>query len=134
MATPCPPPSIPTYPSSEPRQPGERSISTGKTEISKNGRSVTIIEGSDGNDRFLNHTYPLVRYEFDGGKVIFDSNNPIPDPDERSISSARTKISVINGRHYITIREPDEENVEFLDRTFRVNRFVNDGKTVIFKP
>lgn len=132
MTTPCPPPSIPVYPSFETKQPGERSISTSKTEISKDGRSITIIEGSDCNEPFLNKTYPIVRYEFDRGKVVFDSSNPIQCPDERSVDVSKTKAASFGDRHYITIIDGSGGNEEFLNLAFRVVRY--EGNKVIFKP
>ncbi len=62
---------IPTYTTHQRLQPGERSISTWKTETTANGESVTITNGSDGNEKYLNQTFPIVRYEFGGTKIIF---------------------------------------------------------------
>ncbi|HEY5259211.1 MAG TPA: hypothetical protein VIJ46_01080 [Rhabdochlamydiaceae bacterium] len=62
---------IPTYSGHEKLQPGERSISAWKAEVSADGQSVTITEGSDGNEQFLGQTFPIVRNEFGGGKIIF---------------------------------------------------------------
>ena len=64
-------PHIPIYSGHEKLQPGERSISAWKTETTADGKSVTITEGSDGNDALVGQTFPIVRYEFSGGKIIF---------------------------------------------------------------
>lgn len=132
MTMPCPPCSIPVYSSFEPRQPGEQSISTAKTAVSKDGRSVTIIEDSDGNEPFLNKTYPIVRFEFDGGKVIFQADNRIPCPDERSIDASKTKALSFEDHHYIQIIDGSDGNEEFLNLVFRIVRY--EGSKVIFKP
>ncbi len=62
---------VPTFTAHQGLQANERSISAWKTQVSEDGKSVTITEGSDGNDQYLNQTFPIVRYEFGGGKVIF---------------------------------------------------------------
>ena len=54
-----------------PLQAWERSISKWKTDISADGRSVTIKDGSDGNEAYLHQTFSIIRYERGGGKVIF---------------------------------------------------------------
>jgi hypothetical protein len=56
---------------------GEMSISTWKTQPirGEDGRLyVRIIEGSDGNADRVGNVYKVVRYEFGGGKCIFQSN------------------------------------------------------------
>ena len=64
-------PYIPTFVSHETLRPNERSISSGETRVSADGNFVTITEGSDGNDKFRNQTFPIVRYEFGGARIVF---------------------------------------------------------------
>jgi len=76
---------IPIISSFAAKKPGERSISTWKTETvgEKDGRRyIRITEGSDCNEQFLNRIFAVVRYEFSGEKIIFDTNRALATPQQ----------------------------------------------------
>jgi hypothetical protein len=62
---------IPTFTDPQILQPGEKSISAWKTQVSEDGKSVTIVDESEGDAKFLNQTFPIVRYEYGGARIVF---------------------------------------------------------------
>jgi len=147
------PPTIPSYRSNIPKNQGERSISTWKTEPveDRNGvRYVRVIEGSDGNEERVGRIYEVVRYEFRKQKTIFrDCSHPYnkatpvstprtisssepKGPDERSISAWKTERADSNGVCYVRIIDGSDGNTPFLNRTYKVVRFEFYGGKVVF--
>jgi len=63
---------------------------------------------------------------------LFQEQNPLNYPEERSISAWKTIQEKINGRDYITIREGSDGNQKFIDKTFEVIRFRCDREKIVF--
>lgn len=127
--------SIPTISKYLPLKADERSISAWKTQ-EVDSKHIKIINGSDSNEDVLNRIFKVVRYEFDGGKIIFSTSKlPILEhwhptaSNERSISEWKTQK--VDPAH-IKIIEGSDGNQELLDRVFKIARYEFNGEKVIF--